>query len=146
MIDSEIIKMPSVDKAKYYTKLVNRVLYDIKPSSILDVGGGAAPFNHVTHIIDQLPWRDDIHLNGWGYAPVMKKPIYSKDTYLQRNFFDLPWPYHDKQFDFIWCTQTLEDIYDPFIICNEMERIGKQGFIQTPNVFSEVLENFWHHK
>ena len=44
----------------------------------------------------------------------------------------------DKQFDFVTCTHTLEDVRDPEIAIREMQRIGKSGFISVPNRHTEL--------
>lgn len=44
----------------------------------------------------------------------------------------------DKQFDFVSCTHTLEDIRDPLVALTEMQRIGKAGFIAVPNRHTEL--------
>ena len=66
-------------------------------------------------------------------------PHFSKDTWVQ---WDLcshePWPFKDKQFDFVLCKQTLEDLRDPMWVCEEMMRVGKSGFIEVP---SRIVES-----
>ena len=42
-------------------------------------------------------------------------------------------PFKDKEFDVCLCTHTLEDLYNPFLIINEMSRVAKRGYISTPS-------------
>lgn len=51
-----------------------------------------------------------------------------------------PWPFKNKEFDFVVCAQTLEDVRDPLWVCEEMQRVGKRGFIETPSRFYEQTE------
>ena len=44
----------------------------------------------------------------------------------------------DKQFDFVTCTHTLEDVRDPGVAIREMQRIGKSGFVSVPNRHTEL--------
>lgn len=57
-------------------------------------------------------------------------------------------PFKDKEFDFCLCSHTLEDLYNPFLIINEMGRVAKRGLIITPSmgkdmVFSHVDFTDW---
>lgn len=57
-------------------------------------------------------------------------------------------PFKDKEFDFVMCTQTIEDLYNPFLILNEMGRVSKRGLIISPSmgvdmVFSNVDYTDW---
>ena len=45
-----------------------------------------------------------------------------------------PFPFDDKFFDFTTCTQTLEDIRDPIWVLEEISRISKAGYIDTPSI------------
>ncbi len=47
-------------------------------------------------------------------------------------------PYDDKYFDFVVCRHVLEDIYNPSLACEEMSRVAKGGFIETPSPFTEL--------
>jgi len=43
----------------------------------------------------------------------------------------------DKEFDFVNCTHTLEDIRDPKFVINQMNRVAKAGFIAVPSAEQE---------
>ena len=47
-------------------------------------------------------------------------------------------PYKDKEFDFIYCRHVVEDLYNPFLLMQEMSRIGKAGYIETPSPLAEM--------
>ena len=46
--------------------------------------------------------------------------------------------FSDKQFDWVWCNHTLEDICDPIGLLRVITRIGKRAMIGTPHWTYEV--------
>jgi ubiquinone/menaquinone biosynthesis C-methylase UbiE len=43
---------------------------------------------------------------------------FTRDTWVQRDICDHePWPFEDRQFDFVVCSHTLEDVRDPVWVC-----------------------------
>ena len=54
------------------------------------------------------------------------------------NFSADPLPYEDKEFDFVYCRHVVEDLYNPFLLMQEMSRIGKAGYIDTPSPLAEM--------
>lgn len=124
--------------------------------NILDVGGGDQPIRLATHVIDIQPFNEEGRTGVMGRPT--EKPRFTKETWTQMNMCDGKWPFPDKFFDFVWCTQTLEDVRDPIFVCKEMMRVGKAGYINTPRKASELVSGmneeayaqyyngFWHHK
>jgi hypothetical protein len=58
----------------------------------------------------------------------------------------------DKSFDFVLCSQTLEDVRDPLFVCSQILRCGRAGYIETPSRFRECsraaageVESGWGH-
>ena len=47
-------------------------------------------------------------------------------------------PFADKSFDFIYCRHVLEDSWNPFLLCEEMSRVGKVGYLETPSPMAEL--------
>lgn len=47
-------------------------------------------------------------------------------------------PFPDKYFDFVYCRHTLEDLHNPFPACEEMSRVAKAGYIETPSPIAEL--------
>ena len=63
------------------------------------------------------------------------------ETWLVRDICDHdPLPFDDDSFDFVICSQTLEDIRDPIWVCREISRIGRAGYIEVP---SRLEEQSW---
>ncbi len=98
-----------------------------KHSKVLDVGGGKNPFNESTHIMD-LSQLDNEKKKDLSY----RLPNFKTENYLVHDILDIPWPYEDKFFDFSICSQTLEDLRDPIVVCKELIRVSKAGFISCP--------------
>ena len=129
------------DKIKHFVELWSRLDY-YNFNTLLDVGAGECPLKFATHVIDYMKYED----RGQGQGRVGFSDRFSKETWNQSDFFNIPWPYPDKFFDFVNCTQTLEDIRDPIGLCKEMIRVGKAGLIECPNIVSEMSALFFHHR
>lgn len=85
-------------------------------ASVLEIGPGVTPFFRATHFV------------GWTAG----KNIVPCDLNRDRL------PFSDKQFDFIYCRHVLEDLYDPFHVCEEMSRVARAGYIETPSPLAEI--------
>ena len=46
----------------------------------------------------------------------------------------------------MYCSHVLEHVKDPAQACEELMRIGKRGYIETPTRMSDVMLNFIHLK
>lgn len=88
-------------------------------SSVLDVGPGHAPFKRATHSVDF------VDVPG---VPNMKKCDLANE----------PLPYGDKEFEFVFARHVLEDMYNPFPLIKEMQRVGKAGYIECPSPMAEL--------
>jgi Methyltransferase domain len=100
--------------------LTNRLPRDAK---VLEVGPGHAPFKRADAFVDFAPW-----------------PIQGieQDKLFRCDIATEPLPFEDKSFDFIFCRHVLEDMWNPFHLCKEMERVGKAGYIETPSPIAEL--------
>jgi SAM-dependent methyltransferase len=107
---------------------------------VLDVGAWASPFNRAQWILDAEPFETRGHYRTFGGAPFQggEREWFTKDTWVQRDICARePWPFADKQFDFVICSHTLEDIRDPLWVCSELIRVGKAGYIEVPSRVAE---------
>jgi hypothetical protein len=125
-------------------------------ATVVDVGGGAAPFPRADYVIDAMPYEK---LGAGSDGNIHKKlgisPRYSVDRWIQTDLCDRrPWPVADKAFDFAICSHLLEDIRDPIWVCSELRRIAKAGYIEVPSRVveqSKGVENprhagYYHHR
>jgi ubiquinone/menaquinone biosynthesis C-methylase UbiE len=118
----------------------------IESDVVLDVGGAMKPFDRADYVIDILPFEKREKTEE-------KNPRYTANTWIQRDICNKePWPFRNKQFDFVFCGNVLEDIRDPIWVCQEMMRVGKQGHIQIPSISLELsnvegrYKGFYHHR
>lgn len=54
--------------------------------------------------------------------------------------------FKDKEFDFSLCVQVIEHCDDPGKACDELMRVSKSGFIETPSPLCEKLIGWDFHK
>jgi hypothetical protein len=115
---------------------------------VLDVGGAMKPFNRADWIMDALPYSERGALGSIG-DPAEN---FDENTWVRRDFCDRePWPFRDKEIDFVICSHTLEDVRDPIWMCSEFNRIAKAGYIEIPSRLEEQTYGFqgpwtgWSH-
>jgi hypothetical protein len=128
------------------------ILQNIGPSDkVLDIGGWAQPFRRANYVIDILPFETRGVFGEIGGD----KEFFSKDKWIVHDVSSSkPLPFGDKEFDFVVCSHTLEDIRDPIHLCAEISRIAKKGYIETPSRIVEStigLEGkhytgYYHHR
>lgn len=107
----------------------------VKPSKILDVGGGASPYPKATEILDLFD-RDFVEQFSYADAPLLaESKTWTKFDICSR----YKWPYEDDTFDFSICSHTLEDIKDPLWVCKELARVSKSGYIEFPSRYQESI-------
>lgn len=100
---------------------------------VLDVGGGGRPFERADWVIDLWP-----HERRGLYGTREDEERFSAETWVTRDICDHePWPFADKQFDFVVCSHTLEDVRDPVWVCHELIRVAHAGYIEVPSRLEE---------
>jgi methyltransferase family protein len=110
-------------------------------AQVLDVGAWASPFNRAQWVLDSEPFETRGYHRTFGGVPSQggEREWFAKETWIQRDICDRePWPFADKQFDFVICSHTLEDIRDPLWVCSELIRVARAGYIEVP---SRVFES-----
>ena len=103
---------------------------------VLDVGGWACPFNRAQWVLDAEPYETRGFYRTFGGAPSQggDREWVRRETWVQRDICGRePWPFRDKEFDFVVCSHTLEDLRDPLGVCSEIVRVGKAGYIEVPS-------------
>jgi SAM-dependent methyltransferase len=130
---------------------IPEVLKRIKETDlVLDIGGWANPWERADYIVDAMPYETR---GKKGQLGVPER--FTKETWIQWDICNhKPWPFKDKQFDFVICSHVLEDIRDPLWVCSELVRVSKRGYIETPTREAELLygvqsyefTGFQHHR
>jgi hypothetical protein len=117
-----------------------RILSDVPDDAlVLDIGGWGKPFPRADWVVDMK----DYETRGlYGREPGGEER-FSADTWVQRDVCGAePLPFEDDRFDFVVCSQTLEDVRDPVRVCGEIMRVGKAGYIETPSRLEEQSYGF----
>lgn len=106
---------------------------------VLDIGAWGKPFTRADWVMDLEPYETRGLYGREGPLPER----FSIDTWIVRDICDRePYPFDDKQFDFVICSHTLEDVRDPIFVCSEMVRIAKAGYIEVPSRLEEQSYGF----
>lgn len=103
-----------------------------KNALVLDVGSGSNPHPAADVLLEK--YIDIKHR----YSPlVADRPTVLADA--------CKTPFSDKAFDFVIAFHVLEHIDKPELFLNELQRIGKAGYIETPNAIFERLHPYSVH-
>jgi len=103
----------------------------IRPSDrVIDIGCGHCPFPRANVGVDMLS-RSELE-KIWDELKVEKRPATVQCDLTE------PLPFNDKEFDFVFCRHTVEDMGWPFPLLREMARIGEAGYIETPSPIAEL--------
>ncbi len=115
---------------------LERLLRDLPDDAlVLDVGGWADPFPRADWVLDLQPYETR-GLYGPPLDPDAER--FDASTWVTRDIcHHEPWPFADDQFDFVVCSQTLEDVRDPVWVCHELNRVARAGFIEVPTRLAE---------
>ena len=120
-------------KAGNTSKVVN-----INPDwKVLDVGSGHQPNPRANVILDKYV-GETIHRTTQQVEMPTDKYFVLGDA--------LETPFTNKEFDFVIASHIAEHIDDPVKFCNELQRISKRGYIETPGPITELLLPANSHK
>lgn len=118
------------DRFEYQKKWVN---FNIKKGDkVLDVGCGGYPFP-LANIYADLYTGKTIHRTE-KLQKVAGKDVIVCDVEKM--------PFKDKEIDYVYCSHVLEHVNDPAKACDEIMRVGKRGYIETPTKTSDIMLNF----
>lgn len=118
----------------------NGIVIELPNNAIVaDVGFGGDPVKGATYYID-IDLGKSVHRNGEVAATVPIERFVKCDVNKQQI------PLGNKSCDFIVASHIAEHVENPDMFCEEMERIGKAGYIETPGAVRELLHNCSYHK
>ena len=119
---------------KYLVSMRNRYLSKaVDPSqNIADLGSGNNPFRHARVCVDKFD-SDDIQRGG----RILAKPVQKEMKDVDLNSY--PYPFKDKEMDFVLCSHVLEHLDNPVQACVEMSRIARAGYIEMPAFSSDIF-------
>ncbi len=98
---------------------------------VLDVGSGHRPHEDATHLVDLLPEDDSerggaVKLHGRSLVVATVEAL----------------PFKDRTFDYVYACHVLEHTDQPEEACNELMRVARAGYIETPSPFFEQGYNY----
>lgn len=92
---------------------------------VLDVGSGGNPHPRSDVLLDRLTGSE----HRCGNPMLIDRPAVIGDA--------TKLPFKDKSFDFIIASHILEHMPNPEVFLSELQRVGKAGYIETPNFVCE---------
>ena len=104
---------------------------------VLDVGSGHQPHRRANVILDRY-LGETIHRTTQKVEMPSDKHFVLGDA--------LSTPFAAGEFDFVIASHIAEHIDDPMRLCNELQRIAKRGYIETPGPLTEFLLPANSHK
>lgn len=100
-----------------------------KTDNVLEVGGGHNPHPRSNTVCDKF-----IDSNYHRHADIK---IYKNQKFIQADGANLP--FENEHFDYVICNQVLEHVESPAEFLNELSRVAKRGYIETPSVIGEYI-------
>ena len=106
-----------------------------KDDVVLEIGPGGKPHFRSNVICDKF-YKDNTERSGDSLA--------KKGTFLILGDAE-SLPFRDKSFDYIIASHLLEHLYKPQDFFEEIMRVGKAGYIETPTMVSEKVKSIKYH-
>lgn len=103
---------------------------------VLDVGGGHNPHPRANVVVDKFT-NTNYHRSG-------DIKVRKKQKFIAADGEDLP--FKDQEFDYVISCHVLEHVENPVKFLNEIFRVGKRGYIETPSLLGEYLYARESHK
>lgn len=108
----------------------SRKVLGIKHSDyVVDIGCGPFPHPRANVVVDKYI-EDNTHRSG-------NLAIRSKQVFIEADGHNMP--FEDNEFDYAICCHVLEHVDDPLQFVNEISRVSKRGYIETPSLIGEYL-------
>lgn len=103
---------------------------------VLDIGSGQNPHADATHFLEKYP--DKNVERGADFVKPKGELIIGdiEDMHMIGN----------KEFDYSYCTHVLEHVENPEKACEEIMRVAKAGYIETPTEMWERMFGRKYHK
>lgn len=105
-----------------------------KDALVLEVGSGGNPYPRSNVLVDAYEETRERH---W------EKLIADRPTVIA---FGEKLPFKNKSFDFVIAAHVLEHTSNPKAFLSELERVSKNGYIETPDAFMERINPYKDHR
>jgi ubiquinone/menaquinone biosynthesis C-methylase UbiE len=107
-----------------------------KKEFVLEVGGENNPHPRANVVVDKFP-LDNTHRCG-------NLKVLKKQGFMVADGEDLP--FKNKEFDYVISCHVLEHVENPAKFLDELSRVGKRGYLETPSLIGEYLIPKKSHK
>jgi SAM-dependent methyltransferase len=107
--------------------------------SVLEIGPGATPYFRSDIFLEKVFASESDLVAQSGNVGLLKtdKPVVTYDG----NIF----PFSDKEFDYVICSHVLEHVDNVDKFLNEVQRVGKKGYLEFPTIYYDYIYNFPEH-
>ncbi len=107
-----------------------------KTDLVVDIGSGDKPFWRGDVFVDKLSLGNAQRDTQFGTIRDIGKFVDSDVAHM---------PFHDKAFDFSFCSHLLEHVDDPGAVIKEITRVSRAGYLEVPNGILETIRPFRSH-
>ena len=105
-----------------------------KNMKVLEIGSGGNPYYRANVLLDSFIHSQERH---WEPLVIDRPTVLGYGENL---------PFKDNSFDFIIASHVLEHSAYPEKFINELQRVGKAGYIETPDAFMERINPYHDHR
>ncbi len=113
-------------------------MLNIKPGDrVLEVGSGNRPRKRSDVLCDKY-MESNYERSGGDNIVIDQRPFVAADA--------LSLPFKDKSFDYVIASHILEHVSDPIKLAEELSRVAKAGYIETPSELGEHIFGWPFHK
>ncbi len=116
-------------------------IISIQPSDkVLEIGPGATPYFRSDVFLEKKYQTTDELIAQSGRVGVLQTN--KKVIYYEGGVF----PFDENEFDYIICSNVLEHVDNIDLFLNEVQRVGRKGYIEFPTVYYDYIYNIPEHQ
>jgi hypothetical protein len=121
-VEVEVVRIPSVFEYVWHHAIK-------RTDFVVEIGPGDRPFARANAFVDWAFCRGNG--NQWREPP---------EGYIECDVSTQPLPFKDGEVDFLYCRHVLEDLENPEFFLQEVRRVAKGGYIETPSPLTEMTK------
>lgn len=110
-----------------------------KTDRVLEIGPGGSPHSR-SDVFLEMQFSDEAE------AAIQRSHCQPLKTEKPVFYYDgTTFPFSEKEFDYIICAQVLEHVADVELFLNELQRVGRKGYIEFPTIYYDYLYDMPTH-